>query len=375
MKRDFIQAGKLLGMLLLTLCMGLASCSKDDDGDDNSGFKDQGTISDANTGIGNFDAKLSAPAYEGVSAFYNITSANSDIKSLELTESGSYIIVKNGLSKSTKIGGLLRRGKSLSKYGTLDNIIEGKFTKKSDTEFELEGYGTLKITGSADNAISLVIVSNDGSETTLSAERKNQLPDSDATALVCRTWSLSTMRLIYSLDGKVVFDKEYKMNELNKVANDFVVFYKDYLKSVGLSEYADLLAESMAEEEEFDSEDNRFAEKIIFTKAGSYMVTYNDNTTALATWSWKNVTKGLMRYSWNYNDMGDVFSAGTVSVGTRGSQLAISENFFDAEDADVEDDMEDMPSEVEGIGAEQLAAIQNLENMSLICIYYMDEVK
>jgi hypothetical protein len=46
---------------------------------------------------------------------------------------------------------------------------------------------------------------------------------------------------------------------------------------------------------------------VLFSKAGTYLVTYNDGSTALAEWKWKNTEQTILQYSWNqWGDSGEV---------------------------------------------------------------------
>lgn len=42
-----------------------------------------------------------------------------------------------------------------------------------------------------------------------------------------------------------------------------------------------------------------FLGQVIFTKAGTYMVTYPNSELAISTWSWVSQSEGTLRYSWN----------------------------------------------------------------------------
>ena len=44
-------------------------------------------------------------------------------------------------------------------------------------------------------------------------------------------------------------------------------------------------------------------ESIIFTQAGTYMVTYSGNKLAISTWAWTGDDFKKIRYSWDYNKM------------------------------------------------------------------------
>lgn len=132
---------------------------------------------------------LEAPKYESVSAKYNITSAGSDLKSIELTASGNYLIVKNsnGTLRAPAAGKRNRwaaAARMVTRAGTdwYNNIIQGKFTKISDTEFRLEGYGTIIIIGSANDAVNLDITLANGSKVEVTAQRSTQMAESAMTS-------------------------------------------------------------------------------------------------------------------------------------------------------------------------------------------------
>ena len=59
------------------------------------------------------------------------------------------------------------------------------------------------------------------------------------------------------------------------------------------------------------------------------MCLYKDEELAVSTWTWENYDTGLLRYSWNYQNMYDPYQSGNVKVGSRGSELQISESFSD----------------------------------------------
>ena len=331
MKKYFLQMSKMLSLAAFVMIglMTVVACGSDDD--DNGGGKWQA--------FGNFsDADVDAPEYADVAAFYDITSPNSDIKSLELTESGRYIITLKDYataraSKDIQIKSrfLCMFRKAMTRNTTYGNIIEGKYTKKGDGTFELEGYGTVTITGSSDNALSIEITAKDGTKRpTLTAQRKNQLPESEATAKICRTWNLSSMRFIVEIDDKLVYDGEYKINELYKFGADMYNAEKKYYgynSSVNDEQYIIQGYESSMRM----LMDKLMGSTITFAKTGTYLVTYNNNTLAIATWSWVDEKKGFVRYSRNYEDMNDKDEAGTALLGFRGSQLAIQEDMIDQE--------------------------------------------
>ena len=336
MKKYFLQMSKMLSLAAFVMIglMTMVACGSDDD--------DNGGGNGGNGGSTNYDK----PAYADVAALYEITTPDSEIKSLELTESGRYVItlrgykarnMRNTLPKDRFLG---MARKALTRNNVYGNIIEGKYTKKGDGTFELEGYGTVTITGSSDNALSIEITAKDGTKMpTLTAQRKNQKPESNETTKLCRTWNLASMRMIIKMQGKSIYDKEYKMSELYNFGRDMYELNKQYFGD-DLDE--DESAESYMQEWKEEME-NEMPKTATFTKAGTYLVTYINNTLAVSTWSWVDEKTGLLRYSWNYDNMDDGSEAGTVKVSYRGAQLAVQEDLDDQEmESTGDDDYEDL---------------------------------
>ena len=316
-----MKMGKLLSLAALVMIglMTVVACGSDDD--DNGG----------NGGNG----KLDNPEYADVAAFYEITSPDSDIKSIELTEAGRYLITLRGGYKARNMKNTLPKGrflrmarKALTRNATYGDIIEGKYTKKGDGTFELEGFGTVTITGSSDSAMSIEVTKKDGTKLpTLTAQRKNQKPESDETTKLCRTWDMASIRMIINMMGRTIYDKEYKMDELYKFGRDMYEMNKQYFgDDLDDDESAEAYIQDWKEEME-----KEMPKTVTFTKAGTYLVTYVDSTLAVSTWSWVDEKTGLLRYSWNYDNMDDGSEAGTVKVSYRGAQLAVQEDLDDQE--------------------------------------------
>ena len=99
------------------------------------------------------------PAYESISAKYIATSPYSDIKSLELSSSGNYIVIKNNgyyesyniASRNAFVNNLVYSKTTKTRSAEYENIIYGKFTKIDENKYELEGYGTVIITKTDDD--------------------------------------------------------------------------------------------------------------------------------------------------------------------------------------------------------------------------------
>ncbi len=333
------QIMRLMSMTLVAIVsLGFFSCSSDDD--DNQG----GSTS------------LETPKYESVSALYEVTgNSGIDIKSIELTASGDYIITKNPYSgfaaprngKSVdKKKGLFHKAlatRAVSDYGW---IICGKYEKIDDTTFELERWGRIKITGSSDHAMSIEVTPvGSSSSYTVPVAKKEQHPNSSLTDKLCRTWSIGSMRITISFGNRQIYNKEYKMTELSKFNEDMKKLEQQY--GFDDDEDDDYYGDDEDDDEFFDGIDN-YPEKIIFTKSGTYMVMYSQEELAISTWRWQNESKGILHYAWNYYD--DEYAAGDVNISFRGNQLAIKESLSDDEDGDDE----------EG---------------SIVATYYLDEVK
>lgn len=269
---------------------------------------------------------LEAPRYEGVSARYDITSAGSDINSIELTSSGNYIIIKNsyspyGASASAekRTARFVPKWKRVETRAGVDDIIYGKFTKISDTEFDLEGYGKIVVTGAADNATSLEITPIGEKPFTLTAEKVETNLASSQTDKLCRTWTFASIRVSLKVMGKKIFDKEYPMDKLDNYAKDVIALLKKYNP-----DFSDEDAEYIEDEVDFGAIED-FPSEVIFTKAGTYMVVYTNENLAVARWQWEDEKDNVLRYSWDYDDMYEDYASGYVSVGFRGAQLSIKE--------------------------------------------------
>lgn len=308
----------LLASLFVAGLTGLAACSSNDDD----------SPSPAPSG------NLETPKYESVSAKYTILSEESDIRSVELTESGNYVIVKRGYNdvKAAQAGAhgksrLLQGLRAMTRSNEPD-IIEGKYTKISDTEFNLEGFGTITITGSANNAVTLVVTPKGGTAFTLQAARTPQKSNSVLTTKLCRTWKISSIRIQMSFDGDELMNSEHKIGELNKFEDDYIDVVKKMFAKQGRplsAEEAEALAHQIFGDGLFDEDFS--PTQVIFTKAGSYMVQYKDGELALSTWAWIDEPKGIMHYSWNYENFEDDMESGEVYVSFRGAQLAVRETY------------------------------------------------
>lgn len=261
------------GMCLLVACLGITSCAEDD-GED-------GIV-----------VTLQTPPFEGISALYEVEFGTSDIKSVELTESGQYIITKNSAStyKVIRKKGILRSNPQVRAIEK-DNLITGVYTKVSHAEYALEGYGTLKVNVFADDGKfeTITLLPDDGGEIAMDVVAKAPVSTSDKTKLLCRTWIPETCE-----------EKEWENGQL--VWHGVLDFAT---KSVTMHNTTD---GSHFEEDEW-------LEKVIFSKAGTYTCYYDNNTFGISSWYWMDEATGKLGYGWTGEDESeDVVVSGPTHV-------------------------------------------------------------
>jgi len=276
---------------------------------------------------------IGTPEYEQYAAKYDITSAGSDIKSIELTSSGNYIVIKKSLypygAKSKDNAGktkLFRMAKSsmmrfaMESRSTSGGIIEGRYTTDGSGVYVLAGFGTIKVKEESGSVASLDIEYADGQQQTLTAAISNQLPESPMTDKLCRTWNAEAVSLSVRIGGKEVFSKERPSDEINQLLRDFYKWMTQHYPDDSDDDF----------EDEFDEDE--MPVQVIFSKAGTYMVKYKDSSLAIATWSWANQSQGRLRYSWDYDGMYDDDTAGVVTVQLSGDKMKVVEMLDDESD-------------------------------------------
>lgn len=289
------------------------------------------------------ESNFEVPKYESVSAKYDITSENSDIKSVELTASGNYIIVRNDAVnvKEFRIPRFIAKQEN-STRSSASNIIQGKFTKISDTEFLLEGFGIITIVESSGTAVSLQIAPTNSTPYTLEAQKKEQNPESGKTNKLCRSWRFDAfnmkMGMKYGNNNYTLMEGKYKWEEESKFQNDLKNGYISLIKRIARGQGYNISSSEMTEIEATANKlansisfGDNYPEKVIFTKSGTYMVIYHNSSLGVATWTWENENEGKLRYSWDYKDMGNdegnISTAyGIVKVEFSGNQLVFDES-------------------------------------------------
>lgn len=277
------------------------SCSSDDEGEE--------------------ETFLTPPAAAQYSKKYEITSVGSDIASIELTESGNYIItprmnmytVKGDAVKRTKAR-FMQDSRKVLKRENYTNYIYGKYTRIGENEYYLEGYGRIKVHSEGENAVSLTIQKDGQNEYVLTAAVANQKPESLKTSMLCRTWKIDKMRVQAYVNGRKVWDKTASVDRLEDLMPD-------------------------GEDGDFEYED--IPQQVVFTRAGTYMVYYNNGAEgeelSVSTWAWADENSGLLRYSWDYDSMYDDEMSGEVSISFAGSTMSVTEQYIEIDEADGEE--------------------------------------
>jgi hypothetical protein len=311
--RDFFGRKSLVAALALGLLAGvsLVSCSSDDDGD----------------GDGGGESTLDAPEYADVSGKYEVI--NDEIETIELTESGEYYITKNfyyqyAKTRAAKKRNMLKSRMIPSTRAAYNNVIYGKYTKVSDTEFLLEGFGKIIIVGSPDEAQSLKIIEDGKGERTVGVEMRENDKSCEQTAWLCRTWNIEKCRIKLKILGKTEFDKTVDADDLGQLESELAEKIEDLFDNYDEEEdyYGD------AEYYEDDYYEEGYCETphtVVFTKAGSYMVTYKEGGLAISTWCWEDAEKGTIRYSWDYDHLYDPEESGIVTAYFDKEELTITE--------------------------------------------------
>ncbi len=272
---------------------------------------------------------LETPQYEGVSAKYTIENQKSKIKSLELTASGNYLIITNGASYSKRVGTLGVNKNIFVNLGVVtranyNNIIYGKFTKVSDTEYYLEDYGIVKITETANDSYKIEVQQNNGTSFEVGARKEEQYSTSTATNKLCRTWEIDKLGLTVKIKStsfsfsKTVEEDDYKGLLLSYVS------WMEKLSGKKLSEFEKEQIIYIA-----DAYNQSRPTEITFTKSGTYTVNYINNAIGVAAWTWLNESAGKVQYSWNIDNIYDENISGEMTIKYSGNTMKVYETSTD----------------------------------------------
>ena len=277
--------------------------------------------------VGNNDfSELEKPAMADEAVKYDVTTPGSDISSIELTESGQYIITRSGAyfysAQSTDSRLATKARHALGHSRAADpNYICGSYIKVGENEYILDGYGSVVITGSSNNGIELIISPEDGDPFTVGAQQDTALFDtSEETIALCRSWNPTQIRMRVLLNGKVMADESGAYKDYNKVMERIA----RKLASYNPDEYDD---------DDFIFDD-ALANEVIFTRSGSYVVFFDDDTLTPRIWRWSDRKNMQLQYSFYLDGFDYPEYTGYVTAGFNGHSVVLYEK-------QVESDYED----------------------------------
>lgn len=300
-----------------------AACSDDDDDNNGSG-----------------SSSFETPKYEAEAAKYVINDqSTSPYKSIELTASGNFIIqpsdyVNNATQKAPAKGkktmvqrltGMLTAHNAMpqTRYEVNTMMIAyGKYTKTGENQYDLDGFGTLTIKKDADGTTRSIILTRTGQEPAeYTAHEQKTNPDSEMTSKLCRTWNIESYRYSMKVNGRLLLD--FTGNTIKELAAKMKAWAEKNDPEFDESDWDD---------EDVLGENN--PKDVIFTKTGTYMVLYSNDWLAVSTWAWENEKNGILRYSWNPDNLYDDDYSGEVKVEFNNNKLHLIEFDIDEDEDD-----------------------------------------
>ena len=134
----------------------------------------------------------------------------------------------------------------------------------------LEDFGILELIYSNTTITGFKLTPTGKSPVTLTVDKEDEYKSDDLTNKLCRTWNIVSVHEIEYLDGKKVYDDVYTKDNLGgKNGNS---------------------------EEAYDEDD--FPAQVLFSKAGTYLISYLDNSVECANWKWKKQSDMTIYYAW-----------------------------------------------------------------------------
>ena len=246
---------------------------------------------DNNGGGSEVVANLPTPIYQDEAKKIKITSDDSRIKSIEMTEAGDYIIEWKEAAPRNVRG---------VKYADSNSTFTfGKFTIEGDL-YKLAGFGLLDIFQNGLN-IDLNITPEDGSEAyTLNGQEDNSgNSPSLMTNNLCRTWKVETTQITVLYDGINVGYRNSGFDLYGIVT---------YLKGKGIK-----MNDNFTE--------GKQVAKVYFTFAGTYCISYEDGSADYGTWSLNDTN---FDYLWSAADMGNSLEEGKANISFEGNKLVLT---------------------------------------------------
>ncbi|MBQ9356774.1 MAG: hypothetical protein IJT98_05750 [Prevotella sp.] len=270
-----------LSALLLTATFGLVACGEDDDQNELASKLAAITLKSPSHSV---DAKLIK--------FIGTKVGDKIIESIELTESGKYLVTYREENAAT-------RGLSDLLY------LFGTYTG-SGTSFQLSGFGNISISG--DNVNANVTLTVGSVEVTVPVTISMAEAESLMATYLCRTWTVTNTRLRYPTSSGAVLAKDFPGECNLKTLVDFAREYVDIKDSFN---------------------PDKIVKGVTFTTIKSFLINYADDTYDVGSWSWDGTPSvelqtASMTYHWNSDDMGASFMNGKAGLEFAGNTCKLS---------------------------------------------------
>ena len=222
-----------------------------------------------------------------INAKWKISNPNSIYASFEFNKDGNYIIVKNEsvVKSATRLNSTTSKKNFLSQFSRINvraasesNISPihfGTYSIEGNT-IKLSGFGIVNVISITAEKISFSVkTESTGEILNYDADKaQNLIATSNRTEMLCRSWVLN----------KISID----VTSINEEDKNF------YIEEYGSNWKA------MAEKE---LNDNRAGLTVLFSRAGTYLVTYTNEEPGLSEWKWANKEETAIYYSWdNWKD-------------------------------------------------------------------------
>lgn len=297
--------------LLCALTLGFTSCEKDDGGDNK-----------------NDNGQFGTEQYEAISGLYEVDNTASGIKSIELTAGGEYIIVFTGGSyspaKTDKQISAILSFNHVATRAVGENHVSGTYTyNEEDDEIILNGYGSLLVySRNEDGSFSaFVLETESGRRIELDVTKQEEMPNSDMTKKLCRTWKPKDSEVIYKMTyaemgikNQVILDVKYSYD-----TEEFTI--KE--NSVGFTE------------KEWESLIATTFRKVVFSKAGTYMQFHEyegQEISILTHWRWNDEKNGYLLYYYGDEQDYEYNREGIVQISFSNNRMCITESVEMSED-------------------------------------------
>ena len=270
-----------VAMLATAFSAGFSSCSSSDDDTEGGSTLGQAT-------------------YESISGKYDVTNG-SVYQSIELGAGGTYIIIKTSVSTGSKslsnthsqFLSIADGKKTLTRSTSSEPIIlYGSYTKTGDNTLLLEGFGTLTIVYSGTTISGFELTPTGGSTLSLTVHQEATYESNAVTNLLCRTWDFVSSHETGYENGNKLYD---------------------YTINAGDTTYIDENGDGEVEKVE------DYPKQILFSKSGTYMVYYLNQTLAVGEWKWKSLSDQTLYYrevgdAWNEEDYCTVQFTGKKAI-------------------------------------------------------------